>query len=119
LSGDYSVCKKIFHEADWVTPELRRHIENLFPSCDAINSGTRVRGKLAFVDACSVLFKKDRIFSSPKQLKQVASLFLDKWGGQYSQHGKKIVCYYHVPMVKKEKEVKPNLNRKVYKVKES
>jgi hypothetical protein len=85
-----------------------------------VNSGTRVRDKLAFMDACSVLFKKGRIFSSPKQLKQVASFFLDKWGGQCAQHGKKIiVCYYHAQMVKKDKEVKPTLNRKVYKVKES
>jgi hypothetical protein len=121
ISGDYTVCKKIFHEADWVTLELRRHIENLYPSCDDINQGTRVRDKLAFTDACSVLFKKGRIFSSLKQLKQVASLFLDKWGGQCSQHGKKIVCYYHAPMAtkEKEKESEPTSNRKVYKVKES
>jgi hypothetical protein len=103
ISGDYTVCKKIFHKADWVIPELRWHIENMFSCCDDINSDTRVRNKLAFMDACSVLFKKDRTFSSPKQLKQVVSLFLDKWGGQCSQHGKRIVCYYHAPMVKKEK----------------
>jgi hypothetical protein len=117
-SGDYTVCKKLFSDSDWVTPDLRRHIETLFPSCDSINSGTRVRDKVAFMDACSVLFKKGRIFSSQLQLKQVATLFLDKWGGQCSKHGKKIVCYYHAPMAnKKEKVDLPN--RKVYKVKES
>jgi hypothetical protein len=72
------------------------------------------------MDACSVLFKTGRIFSSSKQLKQVSTLCLDKWGGQCAQHRKKIVCFYHAPMsVKKEKEVEPSFNRKVYKVKES
>jgi hypothetical protein len=47
------------------------------------------------MDACSVLFEKGRIFSSPLQLKQVATLFLDKWGVQCAKHGKKIVFYYH------------------------
>jgi hypothetical protein len=71
------------------------------------------------MDACSVLFEKGRIFSSPLQLKQVATLFLDKWGVQCAKHGKKIVFYYHALMVKKEKEDKLISNRKVYKVKES
>jgi hypothetical protein len=120
LSGDYTVCKKIFSEADWVTPDLRRLIETLFPTGDAINSGTRVRDKVAFMNACTILFKEGRIFSSPMQLKQVATVFLDKWGSQCAKHGKKIVCYYHSPMVqKKGNEDESNSNRKVYKVKES
>jgi hypothetical protein len=31
LSGHYTVCKKIFSEADWVTQDLRRHIKLCFP----------------------------------------------------------------------------------------
>jgi hypothetical protein len=120
LSGDYTVCKKIFKEADWVTPSLRSHVEKFFPSRDAINSGTRVRDKVSFMDACFVLFKTGRIFSSPKQLKQVATIFLDKWGGQCVQHGKKIVCFYHKPMVtKKESAYVATSTRRVYRVKES
>jgi hypothetical protein len=120
LSGDYTVCQQLFSGADWLTPDLRRHIETLFPTCDAINSGTRVRDKVAFMEACTVLFKVGRIFSSPMQLKQAATLFLDKWGGQCAKHGKKIVCFYHAPMVKKKgKEDESNSNRKVYKIKES
>ena len=79
-SGVYTVCKKVFSDSDWVIPDLRRHIENLFPSCDAIHRETRVRDKVAFMDACSVLFKKGRI-SSPMRLSQVVTVFLDKWGG--------------------------------------
>jgi hypothetical protein len=72
------------------------------------------------MEACTVLFKVGRIFSSPMQLKQAATLFLDKWGGQCAKHGKKIVCFYHAPMVKKKgKEDESNSNRKVYKIKES
>jgi hypothetical protein len=54
------------------------------------------------------------------QLSQVVTIFLDKWGGQVSKHGKKFVCFYHAPMPKKKEnmnEVQPN--RTVYKVKES
>jgi hypothetical protein len=112
LSHDYTACKTMFLDADWITPDLRRHVKSMFPSRDAIMSGTRVRDKIAFKNACSVHFKKGRIFSSPKQLKQVAALFLDKWGGQCSQHGKKIICYYHAPMKRKEKEGRPTSDRK-------
>jgi hypothetical protein len=65
LSGDYTVCQQLFSGADWLTPDLRRHIERLFPTCDVINSGTRVRDKVAFMEACTALFEVGRIFSSP------------------------------------------------------
>ena len=119
LSNDYTTCKTMFLDADWVTPDLRRHVESLFPSHHAIKSGTGVRDKTAFKDACSVLFATGRIFSSPTQLKQAASVFLDKWGVKCSQHGKKIVCYYHAPMKRKEKDGGLTSDRKAYKVKES
>jgi hypothetical protein len=88
LANDYTPCKTMFADADWINPELRLHVESLFPSQDAIMAGTGVCDKLAFKEACTVLFKKGRTFSSLKQLKQVTALFLDKWGGQCSQHGK-------------------------------
>jgi hypothetical protein len=79
LSNDYTPCKAMFADADWIThTDLRLHVQSLFPSQDAITTGTGVRDKLAFNEACSVLVKKGRVFSSPKQLRQVAALFLDK-----------------------------------------
>jgi hypothetical protein len=119
LSNNYTPCKTMFADADWITPDLRLNVESLFPSQDAITTGTRVRDKLAFKEACSVLFKKGRIFSSPKQLKQIATLFLDKWGGQCSQHGKKIVCYYHEVQKRTVKAVPLTSDRKVYNTKDT
>jgi hypothetical protein len=120
LSNDYTPCKTMFADADWITPDLRLHVESLFPSQDAITTGTGVRDKLAFKEACTVLFKKGRIFSSPKQLKQVTALFLDKWGGQCSQHRrKKIVCYYHEAQKRTVKAGPLTSDRKAYNTKET
>jgi hypothetical protein len=50
-----------------------------------------------------LLFHEGHIFASAKQLKQVATLFLEKWSVRCVQHGKKIVCYYHLPMTNNKK----------------
>jgi hypothetical protein len=37
LSNDYTPCKTMFADANWITPDLRLHVESLFPSQDAID----------------------------------------------------------------------------------
>jgi hypothetical protein len=92
-SGDFAPCKKLFIESNWITSELRRrHIETIFPKPGEIDIGTGVRDTQAFQNACAVLFHEGRIFTSAKQLKQVVTLFLEKWSMRCVQHGKKIVC---------------------------
>jgi hypothetical protein len=93
LSGDYTVCKKLFLEADWVTQDLRRHIETLFPSCDAINSGTRVRDKVAFMDACSVLFEKGRISPPPCNSSRLRHYFLTSGVSSVPNMGRRLYVF--------------------------
>jgi hypothetical protein len=89
----------MFLDTERITPKLHRHVESMFPGRGAIENGTGVPNKAAYQLACSVLFcsvlfKEGCIFASFKQLKQVATLFLDKWGVKKCvQHGKKIVPF--------------------------
>jgi hypothetical protein len=99
--------------------DLHLRVKSLFPSQDAITTATGVRNTLAFKEACSILFKKGRVFSSPKQLRQVTALFLDKWGGQCSQHGKKLLCYYHEAQKRTVKSDPLTSDRKAYNTKET
>jgi hypothetical protein len=65
-SGDFVPCKNIVLDSDWITPELRRHIdESMFPGWGAIENGTGVRDKAAFQLACYVMFKKGHSFPLP------------------------------------------------------
>jgi hypothetical protein len=91
-SGDFAPCKKLFIESNWITSELRLHVETIFPKPGEIDIGTGVHDTQAFQNACAVLFHEGHIFASTKQLKQVATLFLEKWSVRCVQHGKKIIC---------------------------
>jgi hypothetical protein len=57
-SGDFEPCKNMFHDSDWITPDLRQYVKSLFPGRDAIYNGTGVRDTVAFKRACSIIFKK-------------------------------------------------------------
>jgi hypothetical protein len=43
LSNDYTPCKTMFLDANSITPDLRRHVESLFPSCDAMLEEWEIR----------------------------------------------------------------------------
>jgi hypothetical protein len=119
-SGDFSPCKKLFLESNWITSKLRCHVKTLFPKPGEIDIGTGVRDTQAFQNACAILFHEGRIFVSTKQLRQVATLFLEKWSVRCVQHGKKIVCYYHLPMTNNKKGVSfAPQDKRAYTVQES
>jgi hypothetical protein len=89
-SRDFAPCKKLFLDSNWITPELRRNVERFCPGRGEIDHGTGVRDTNALQKACAVLFQEGHIFASAKQLKQVTTLFLEKWSVKCVQHGKKL-----------------------------
>jgi hypothetical protein len=65
-SGDFEPCKQNLHDSNWMTPDLRQHVESLFPGRDAIDNGTGVRDTVAFKRVCSIIFEKGRVYASSK-----------------------------------------------------
>jgi hypothetical protein len=58
-SGDLAPCKTMFLNSNWITPDLRRHVESLvLPALGVIKNGAGVRDEGAFQEACSVIFKE-------------------------------------------------------------
>ena len=93
----FHTARNILQNQSWITRDLQDYMEQFFPQDGDIAQGTAIRNPEAFESACTVLFKHGNIYASAKQLTQVVTLFLDKWGAKAVCHGKKICCFYHEP----------------------
>ena len=60
-----------------------------------------------FVDNCTQLFVKGRIFASFKQLDQAADMFLEAWAVSKSHNGKRISCSFSQDTKKRKAAVVP------------
>ena len=88
----FQIARNFLLEQNWITSDLLAHMEQYYPDQGDIAPGTGIRDPAAFQTACSFLFQKGRIYASSKQLTQVVTLFLDKWGAKSVCLGKKICC---------------------------
>jgi hypothetical protein len=66
---------------NWLsTGLLVNEITTLYPTAADVNTQTGERDKDHFADNCLLLFPKDHIFASEKQIEQeVADMFMDAW----------------------------------------
>jgi hypothetical protein len=104
-SGNFASCKMMFLDSDWMTPTfVATWRASFLPRVQLIMTLGSVTRQLSNLQVCSALFEEGHMFASHKQLRQVASLFLNKWRVKCTHHGKKILCFFHEPMRKK----KPN-----------
>ncbi len=87
---------------NWLTPGLVNEITALLPLATDVNTQTGERNKDRFADNCLLLFPKDCIFASDKQIEQVADMFMDAWACRKSHDGKKIICHYGLSSKKKK-----------------
>ena len=123
----FQIARNFLQDKNWITQDLLIHMEQFYPQQGDITPGTGIRNQDAFKTACSLLFQKGpcsllfqkgRIFASSKQLTQVVTLFLDKWGAKSVCLGKKICCFYHAPqknktVVASEKKYQVQTSQKV------
>ena len=97
-NADYNVKKAASDktlEMDWITEELDRKITKHYPTKkDIIDTKTGARNNDTFKVAVSLLFHKDAIFASKKQLQQCLQRFMNEWGACCSVRGMQIRCSY-------------------------
>jgi hypothetical protein len=87
---------------NWLSTGLVNKITALYPTAADVNPQTGERDKDSFADNCLLLFPKDRIFASEKQIEQVADMFMDAWACRKAHDGKKIICHYGLSSKKKK-----------------
>jgi hypothetical protein len=54
-----------------------------------------------FSKNCILLFPKDHIFASKKQIEQAADMLMDAWACHKAHDGKKVMIYYRLSSKKK------------------
>jgi hypothetical protein len=75
-SGDFEPCKNFFLDSDWITPNLRRHVESLFPGREAIDNGTGVRDMVSFLNELALFSsKKDAYMPLPNSSSRSSCCF--------------------------------------------
>jgi hypothetical protein len=104
---DIQVINKRLLGKNWLTTGLVEEISSLFPKAADISSSSGERNKEMFVDNCTQLFEKGRIFASFKQLDQTADMFLEAWAVSKSHNGKRISCSFSQDTRKKKAPVVP------------
>jgi hypothetical protein len=88
---------------NWLSTGLVNEITALYPTAADVNPQTEEHEKDSFADNCFLLFPKDRIFASEKQIEQVADMFMDAWWACRKAHDqKKIICHYGLSSKKKK-----------------
>jgi hypothetical protein len=94
LSGD--PFEDIWHRIqgkNWLSTGLVNKITALYPTVADVNPRTGECDKDQFTDNRLLLFPKDHIFASEKQIEQVGDMFINVWASGKAHDGKKIMCH--------------------------
>jgi hypothetical protein len=103
LSGDpFEDIQDRIQGKNWLSTGLVNEIVTLYPTAVDINPRTGERDKDHFADNCILLFPRDHIFASEKQIEQGADMFMDAWACHKVHDGKKIMCHYGLSSKKKK-----------------
>jgi hypothetical protein len=85
----------------------------LFPTSADVNPGIGgERDNDCFSENCVMLFPKDRVFASEKQIEQAADMFMDAWACCKAHDVKKITCHYGLSSKKKKVLVVDSLSQR-------